>query len=124
MGWSNYIIIQKLKWLIEISRNVEDLAEYEETAIKIAIDEDNLDNSSIDEDRIVDMGDVEINKITIRDLAELYKRYDIIQSLSGMDDDKLLLFWLKNREIEFDIKSEFNIKLDDFEKEGYLILRR
>lgn len=95
MGWSNYIIIQKLKWLIEISRNVEDLAEYEETAIKIAIDEDNLDNSSIDEDRIVDMGDVEINKITIRDLAELYKRYDIIQSLSGMDDDKLLLFWLK-----------------------------
>src|SRR3989304_7760938 len=125
MGWSNYIVVSKLKLIIEVIREVSDLEDYEESAIKKAIDEENIDyNVYLDGDNVVDIGDVPINKITIKDLAELYKRYEIVQSLAGLDFNKLLLFWLKNRDIEFTIKSEHNINMDEFDKEGYLIIRR
>jgi hypothetical protein len=125
MGWSNYIIIPKLKLLVEVSRDVCDIADYEKTAIEKAIDENNIGyNGHFDGDNTVDMGDVPINNITIKDLTELYKIYDIMQSIAGMDCDKLLLFWLKRRGIEFSIESEHNIDVSKYDKEGYLIIRR
>ncbi len=125
MGWSNCIIIPKWKLLIEVSRDVNDIADYEETAINKAIDEDNIDyETHFDEENIVDMGDVPINKITIKDLVELYKRFDIVQSLCGMDYNKLLLYWLKNRGIEFRIESEYNINVEELTKEGYIKIER
>jgi hypothetical protein len=33
MGWSNYIVIPKWRLLIEISRDVDELADYEKTAM-------------------------------------------------------------------------------------------
>lgn len=125
MGWSNYIIIPNWKLIIEVSREIDDLKDYEETAIDKAIDEDNIDyDDHFDGDNIIDIGNVSINKITVKDLVELYKRYDIVESLSGMDYNKLLLYWLKNRGIEFNITSEYNIDIEKYIKEGYIKIER
>lgn len=125
MGWSNFIIIPRLKLLIEIPREIDEIRYYEESAIKRVIDEENIDyDDHFEGDDVANMGDVLINKITIKDLTELYKRYDIVQSLAGMDYNKLLLFWLKNRGIDFEIKSEYNIDKNEYEKEGYMIIER
>lgn len=125
MGWSNYIIIKKWKILIEVSRDVDDIEDYENAAIEKAFSEDSTDaRTYMEGENIVDMGDVVINNISIRDISELYKTYEIVQSLSGMNHDKLFLFWLKNRGIDFTVESEHNIDKDEYEKEGYLIIRR
>jgi hypothetical protein len=125
MGWSNYIIIKKWKMLIEVSRDIGGIEDYEKVAIEKAISENSADERMyIEGENIIDMGDVAINKITIRDISELYKVYDIVQSLSGMSNDKLFLFWLKNRGIDFLIESEHNIDLHEYEREGYVRIRR
>ena len=125
MGWSNYIIIKKWKILIEVSRDIDDIADYESIAIEKAISENSADERMyMQGENIIDMGDVAINKITIRDISELYKAYDIVQSISGMSNDKLFLFWLKNRGIDFTVESEHNIDKKEYEKEGYLIIIR
>lgn len=125
MGWSNYIIIKKWKILIEVSREIDGIEDYENVAIEKAISENSADERThMEGENIIDMGDVAINKITIRDISELYKAYDIVQSLSGMYNDKLFLFWLKNRGIDFLIESEHNINFDEYEKEGYVKIRR
>jgi hypothetical protein len=126
MGWSNYIVIPKWKLLIEVSRNVNGIEDYEKIAIDKAIEEDNIDYIAVvDGDRIEDMGDIPVQKITIKELVELYKSYDILQSLSGMDSDKLLLYWLKNSGIGFSIHSENDsIKVEDYIEEGYLKIER
>lgn len=125
MGWSNYIIIPKFKLLVEVPREINDIEDYEEIAIEKAIDEDNIDNDTyLDGDNIVDIGDVPIDKITIKNLVALHKRYEIVQSISGLDYNKLLLFWLKNRGIEFQIKSENNMDFIEYNREGYLRITR
>lgn len=125
MGWYNYIIIPKWKILIEVSRDVDDIEDYENIAIEKAVSEESADERTyIEGVNVIDMGDIAINKISIRDITELYKTYEIVQSLSGMNYDKLFLFWLKNREIEFEIKSEHNIDFDKYEKEGFMRIRR
>jgi hypothetical protein len=64
MGWSNYIVIPKWKLLIEVSRNVNGIEDYEKIAIDKAIDEDNIDYVAVvDGDNIEDMGDVPVHKI-------------------------------------------------------------
>lgn len=125
MGWSNYIIIPQLKTIVEISRSIDDIADYEESAIGKAIDEDNIDyDAYIDGENILDIGDVPISKITVKNLSTLYKKYEIVYSLSGMDCDKFLLFWLKTRNIEFQIKSESNMDFDTYDNEGYVRISR
>lgn len=111
--------------LIEIPREIDEIEDYIYSSIEKAINEDSADERMhMIGENIVDMGDVEINKISIRDISELYKTYDIVQNLAGMSRDKLFLFWLKNRGIEFTIKSEHNFDKEEYEKEGYLIIRR
>lgn len=125
MGWSNYIVIPKWKLLIEVSRNVNGIEEYEKNAIDKAIDEDNIDYvTNVDGKDIEDMGDVPVHKVTIKELTELYKSYDILQSLSGMDGDKLLLYWLKNRGIGFSVQSENIIDMKEYIKDGYVKIER
>lgn len=125
MGWSNYIVIPKWKLLIETSRNVNGIEDYEKIAIDKAIDEDNIEYIiNVDGKAIEDMGDVPVHKVTIKELTELYKSYDIVQSLSGMDSDKFLLYWLKNRGIDFSVQSENVLDVKEYTKEGYSIIER
>lgn len=125
IGWSNYVVIPKLKLLIEITRDVSGIEDYECDVIDNAINEDNFEYAQhVEGEEIVDIEDVTIHKITIKDLAELHRRYDIVQSLTGIDRVKLLLYWLKSRSIEFSIESEHNIDIDKYNKEGYVVIRR
>jgi hypothetical protein len=120
MGWSNYIVIPEWKLLVEISRHVDGIEDYQKITIDKAIDEDNIDYiMNIDGKDIEDMGDVPVHKVTIKELIELYKSYDIVQSLSGMDSDVFLLYWLKNRSIGFSVQSENVLDMDKYIKEGY-----
>ena len=125
MGWSNYIIIPDLKLVIEVTRDVSDIEDFECDAVGNSISEDNFEHTDhVEGEDAIDIEDVPIHKITIKDLAELHRRYDMIQSLTGMDYNKLLLYWLKKREIEFNIRPEHGINLKEYEKEGYNIVRR
>ena len=125
MGWSNYIVIPRWKLLIEVSRDVNDLADYEKAAIDEIIGSDSLDfDTHFDGEDVVEMGNVPISEITIRDLAELYKRHDIVQSLAGMDYNKLFLYWLKSRGIDFGVKSEYTIDIKEYVKDGYTRIER
>jgi hypothetical protein len=125
MGWSNYIVIPKWKLLIEVSRDVNDLADYERAAIDKIIDDENLDyDTHFDGEDVVEMGNVQINQVTIRDFAELYKRHDIVQSLAGMDYNKLFLYWLKRRSIDFSVQSEHSLDVKKYINEGYTKIER
>ena len=123
IGWSNYVVIPKMKLLIEVTREISGIADYECVAIDDAISEDNFEYAEhVEGQEIVDIEDVIIHKITIKDLAELHRRYGIVQSLAGIDRGKLLLYWLKSRSIELSIESEHNIDIDKYNKEGYVVI--
>ncbi|MDO8725024.1 MAG: hypothetical protein Q7J35_03025 [Candidatus Methanoperedens sp.] len=116
MGWSNFIIIPSLNIAIEVSRDLHDLEDYEEKAF------DYLTSEEFDEG--MDIENRTIRDLTVRDLASLYTTFDHTNSLKGMDLDKLLLFWLKNRGIDYEIKSEYEIEKEKLKEEGYTILWR
>lgn len=120
MGWSNYVIVPTLKLLIEVSRDVDNIKDYEIEDINKAIGEENL----YYEDDSVDMGNIKINDITIKDLTFLYDGYKIVQAIAGLNANKLLLFWLKSREIDHEVKSQFDINIDELKTEGYVLVER
>ncbi|GFO97601.1 hypothetical protein ig2599ANME_1806 [groundwater metagenome] len=114
MGWSNYIIIPEFKLAIEVSRYVEDIEEYEKDALyKIT-----------EEKEVEDVENVKVRDITVKDLTTLYNAHEIVSSLTGFEIDKLLLFWLQNRGIEYKIKSEFEASADQLKNEGYTVIHR
>ena len=114
MGWSNYIIIPEFKLAIEVSRNVEDIEEYEKEALYEITEERDVE----------DVENVKVRDITVKDLTTLYNAHEIVSSLTGFEIDKLLLFWLQNRGIEYKIKSEFEATADQLKDEGYTVIRR
>ena len=115
MGWTNFIIIPDWKLVIEAHRSVENLEDY----IKEALDK--LINNNVDID--IDLSDLKVNDITVKDLCGLASAHDNASSLYGLDTDKLFLYWLESKDIEYEIKSEFNIKLEEYTNNGYKIIR-
>lgn len=120
MGWSNFIIIDTLKLVIETNREVDDIEDYEKDALSKMTDIDEF----YDMDTDIDMQDIKINEISIGNLAVLYNAYKNASSITDMHRDKFLLYWLTVKEIEYDIKSEHNIDLEYYIENGYNILRR
>lgn len=114
MGWSNYIIIPKFKVVIEISRHTNDLPEYIHEAIHKLEDFDAIGE------------DVQLKGLTIRVFNKLYNGYEIAESLSCEDDLNIicLLYFLRSYNIEYEIVSEFDIKLNKLKKQGYKIIER
>ena len=90
-----YLIIPDLKIAIGIN-DIEDIEDSEEDAINKILNED------IDDDIL----DVETNKLTVKDFATFSNIHNLIQSVSGMDSDKMFLYWLRSRNIEYTITSE------------------
>ena len=68
--------------------------------------------------------DRKLSKLSVSDLTALYNAYKNSSMLKDIDTDKLLMFWLTFRKIEYSIKSEFNVNLEDLKKENYLIINR
>lgn len=115
MGWTNFIIIEKWKMLIESNRSVEELEDY----IKEALEKIISDNTDID----ISTSDLKISDVTVKDLCLLASAYENASALYGLEIDKLFLYWLENRDIEYEIKSEYNIKIEEYENKGYNIIR-
>ena len=122
MGWTNFIIIPKLKLIIEISRQIDEISDYQKNAL----------NFLTDEERIYEIEEYNIeNKyskdLTIKDLTQMFSVYEQANGISGMESDKFFLYWLETKGIEYIIESEFTIKennkLESYKNEGYTILR-
>ena len=117
MGWSNYVIVEDWKMIIETHREVGEL----EDCIK-----ESLDKMMINHDIDIDicMSDLKVSDITVKDLCVLSSAYDNASSLAGMGIDKLFLYWLDSKNIKYDIKSEFNVDLEEYKEKGYRIIRK
>ena len=115
MGWNNFIIIEKWKMMIEMNRNVDELQDY----IKDAIDKIIRHDTDID----ISMSDLKVSDITIKDLCTMALACDNTNTLYGLDIDKFLLYWLESRNIEYNIKSEYNVDLKEYKDKGYNIIR-
>lgn len=116
MGWSNYIIIPEWKMIIETNREVDELEDY----IKESLDKMIDDETDID----VSTSDLKVSDITIKDLCILASAYENTSSLACMNSDKFLLYWLENRGVKYDIKSEYNLDIESYAEKGYNIIRR
>jgi hypothetical protein len=116
MGWSNYIIIEDWKMIIETNREVGELENY----IKESLDKMISSDTDID----VSISDLKVSDITIKDLCTMASAYENASSLASMEADKLFLYWLESRDIEYEIKSEFNLDLNQYKENGYKIIRR
>lgn len=121
MGWSNYIIVDSLKIVVETNREVDNLETYREEAL------DKIMNTYEDtyvDDNIADIKDVKISELTIGHLSILYDAYKDISNIYGTHIDQFLLFWLKSKNIKFNIESEHGFNYREYEDKGYTILRR
>lgn len=116
MGWSNFIIVEDWKMIIETSKEVYELDDY----IKESLDK--MIDCSIDTD--ISTSDLKVNDITVKDLCVMAFAYDNASALACIDTDKLFLYWLKSRDITYETKSEFSIDLKEYKKNGYKIIRR
>ena len=114
MGWSNYIIIPDMKLAIQTTRYVEELEDYIKKALEDAIDEE--------PDELAEMDNVKITDVTLRDLKALYTAHERMRSIAEFEYDKLLLFWLENRDIRYEIKSEYQVDIDEYKNDGYNII--
>lgn len=121
MGWTNFIIIPKLKLIIEISRHINELDDYQKKAIDYLTDEERYE----DGDEYIE--NKNIKNISIKDLTRLFNTYEQANCLVGMESDKLFLYWLENKNIDYEIKSEFEVhdnkELEKLKADGYKILR-
>lgn len=116
MGWSNYIIIEDWKMIIETNREVNELEAY----IKESLGNMISDDTDID----VSISDLKVSNMTIKDLCTLASAYENASSLACMEADKLFLYWLESKDIEYQIKSEFNLDLKKYKEDGYKIIGR
>lgn len=115
MGWSNFIIIEKWKMVIETNRSVSELEDYIKDAIDKMIDND----TEID----IDISDLKVSDITVKDLCTLASAYDNANSLCQLDSDKLFLYWLESRNVEYEIKSEYQTNIEQYKENGYDVIR-
>lgn len=116
MGWYNFIIIERLKMIIETNRSVNELEDYIKDAISKIID-----NESSDID--IDISDLKVSDITVKDLCALASAYDNTSSLYQLNSDKLFLYWLESRDIKYEIKSEYQISIEQYQENGYNVIR-
>lgn len=112
MGWVNYVLLPKFKVAIVVHRSVEELEDYIEKALDYLTGED--------------VGEVDIDKefgrLTARDFKELITVYEEATKLQYANPATLLLYFLKKYEIEYEVKSEFEIDENRLESEGWVIV--
>lgn len=115
MGWANWIIIPKMKLVVETSRHVNEIEDYRKKALEEAIDKY--------QDDLADVDDVRVTDVTLKDLATLYTAHDIVRDIAEMEYDQLLLFWLDHKNIDYEIESDFKFDIKEYENNGYTIIR-
>ena len=121
MGWSNYIIVDSLKIVVETNREVQDLEMYREDALNKII---NTEEDNYIDEKIVDIENIKISEMTVGHLSILYDAFNDISNIYGMHIDKFLLFCLKKKDINFEIESENSFNVQEYRYKGYIVLRR
>lgn len=110
----NYIIIEDLKLLIAIDENIYGIEDFEENALDNIIDSD--------QDDLTDIEGAKIDDLTIKEIGIIASACELVNNLAGLQADKLLLYWLRNKDIDFEISD--NVDIEDYERNGYLIIRK
>ena len=109
MGSYNYIIVPKIKLIIEVNSS---------------IDEDNLDFDVFEkflkevENFDDDILEKKYKDLTLKDLAGLINVSDNTYIFDEIYN-KLFLYWIKIRELEFEIISEYSFDKEKYLKKGY-----
>jgi len=109
----SYLVIENMKLVVEIA-DIEDIEPFEKNALDETIGGKNTDEFDIDID------ETEVSDLTFREAVVLYKAHDMIKALLGISVDKMLLYWLKNREIEYCIESDIDVSR--YQRDGYVVL--
>ncbi len=111
----SYLVIENMKLVVEIAE-IEDLETFEKSALDEMIKEKNVDEFDIDIDETL------VTDLSFKEAAILYKSLDMIKTLLGISPDKMLLYWLKNRDIEYEVESDIDVS--KYQRDGYVILER
>lgn len=104
------MVIPKWKVLIEISRYVDEIEEWEEKSLKSG------------ETEWPEVGEVKITDMTLSQLNTLMSAYQVAIHVP-YEIDSFLLYWLKRLGIEYEVISEFDLEKRKDLKE-FKILRR
>lgn len=108
----SYLIIENMKLVVEISE--EDIEPFEKKALDEITSKENTDEFDIDID------ETDVSDLTFKEAFVLYKAHNIIQTLIGIKVDKMFLYWLDNRDIEYSIESYIDVSR--YQRDGYIIL--
>lgn len=109
-----YLVIENMKLVVEIE-DIEDIETFEKDALDEVVDGKNADEFDINID------DTEISQLSFKEATILYKAHDVLKTILGINVDKMLLYWLKNRDIEYSIESDIDVSR--FQRDGYVILK-
>lgn len=111
MGWINYVIIEAWNIAIEVPRAVTELEDHEKEAMKKAL-EFECNTQAIKEKNYKDL--------TLTDLSNMTESLSIAGNFFDMHLEKFLLFFLEDKGIQYEIKSEFDF---DAKNSKLLIVR-
>ena len=109
---TDVIVVPDLKLIIET--DVDNIEHYEEEALTKLIE--NTDSEDIDLDS------TKVNNFTVTEICSLANAYNIISNLNGIEIDKLFLYWLDSKNIEYNI--DYDVDIGEYEKEGYYIIKK
>ena len=104
------IVVPDLKLVIETDADC--IEHYEEEALAKLVE--NTDSEDID------LESAKINNFTVTQICSLTSAYNIVSNLNGIEIDKLFLYWLNSKNIEYNID---DIDIGEYEKDGYYIIR-
>lgn len=109
----SYLVIENMKIVVEIA-DVEDIEPLEKKALDEMVSQKCADEFDID------IGDTKVSDLTFNEATVLYKAHDMVKTLLGINADKMLLYWLENRCVEYSIESD--IDTSKYQRDGYVIL--
>lgn len=111
----SYLVIENMKLVVEIAE-IEDLEAFEKSALDEMVKEKNVDEFDVDIDETL------VTDLSFKEATVLYKSLDLIKTLLGMSPDKMLLYWLTNRDIEYEVESDIDVS--KYQRDGFVILER
>ena len=120
MGWSNYVLVSEWGIAFEISRYVEkeddDSHNYERWC-ELKKSRENINDESFENKKMT--------SLTVRDISKLMEVFDKSAFMTWMCDDETLIWFLKMRDIKFEIMNEFDFhKMSSSEKKKYKVINR
>lgn len=115
MGWTNFIIVPKLKFAIEVNRSINtddcdsDFETFEEFVEETEKFDDEIEYKNYKE-------------LNLKDLASLIKVSENIHIFNEIYNE-LFIWWLKLRGFEFEIMHEDDFNKGNYKEKGFTIIK-